>query len=379
MASIEKRVFHNKKTGKSTTRYYIRYYMVEGGKRRRKSLPGGFPRKHLAENARDKMLEEKSKGTFGKTSQDILFREVAAKWLDTKEPEIGVRTFVDYREVARNHLLPAFGDRQINQIKPDEIVAFRNEKHKKYTPRTTNKILRVLKMVFVYAEDNDHLKGNPARKVSVVKQPIEEMDFLGRVEPDEIDRLLEAASPDYYPLFVTAIWTGAREGELFALKWNNVDFDKQRINVRQTYDPYGYREPKSKAGKRSIVMSPELAEALSQHRATLKENGKAVGGDDNVFQNREGNPLVASTVTRQFHYTLERAGIRRLRFHDLRHTFGALLASMGAPPKFIQQQMGHSTLTTTLDIYGHWMPSAYMEFGKIFDDFVHNLDSTGRD
>ena len=368
MASIEPRKRLNKSTGKNTVRYYIRYYEGRGKNRKRCSLPGGFAKRHDAEVARRRMLAEQAAGTFGKPSQDQLFSEEAGKWLEKIEPEVGIRTFVDYKQVVKNHLLPAFGNRQINQIKPDEIVAFRNEKHKKLSPRTTNKILGVLKMVFAYSEEKEHLRENPARSVRRVKQTKEEMDFLGRVEPDEIDRFLEAAPPDYYPLFFTAIWTGAREGELLALKWGNVDLKKQRINIRQTYDPYGYREPKSKSGKRSIVMSPRLVEVLSEHKATLRKSGN----DDHVFQNTKGGPLnYANVISREFHPALERAGIRSIRFHDLRHTYGALTASMGAPPKFIQAQMGHTSLVVTLDTYGHLMPSAYVGFGERFDDFVH--------
>ncbi len=373
MASIEKREYISGRTGKKTTHYFVRYYEGRGASRKRKSLPGPFTKKHYAEAAFERMQLEQAKGTFGQPSQDALFRYVAEKWLAEKEPEVGVRTIIDYMQVVKNHILPVFGDRQINQIKLDEIVAFRNEKHKKVSPRTTNKILGVLKMVFSYAEDNEHIEVNPARKVSRVKQTKEEMDFLGRVEPDEIERFLEAAHPDYYPLFVTAIWTGAREGELCALKWGNVDFKKRRINIRQTYDPYGYREPKSKSGKRSVVMSPSLAEVLSQHKANLEKSGN----DDHVFQNSKGGPLhYANMIRREFHPALERAGIRRIRFQDLRHTYGALTSSMGAPPKFVQAQMGHSSLTVTLDTYGHLMTSAYSEFGETFDEFVHNLTSS---
>ena len=205
MASIEKRVLLNKSTGKSTVRYYVRYYEGRGKDRRRKSLPGGFTRKHDAEVAKGRMQAEKAAGTFGQASQGQLFSEEADNWLKKVEPEVRIRTFMDYKQVVKNHLLPVFGDRQISQIKQDEIVTLRNDKLKVLAPRTTNKILEVLKMVFAYSEDNEHLKENPARKVRRVKQTKEEMDFLGRVEPDEIDRFLEAAPPDYYPLFFTAI------------------------------------------------------------------------------------------------------------------------------------------------------------------------------
>lgn len=375
MASIEKRVLLNKSTGKSTVRYYVRYYEGRGKDRRRKSLPGGFTRKHDAEVAKGRMQAEKAAGTFGQASQGQLFSEEADNWLKKVEPEVRIRTFMDYKQVVKNHLLPVFGDRQISQIKQDEIVTLRNDKLKVLAPRTTNKILEVLKMVFAYSEDNEHLKENPARKVRRVKQTKEEMDFLGRVEPDEIDRFLEAAPPDYYPLFFTAIWTGAREGELLALKWGNIDFEKQRINIRQTYDSFGYRDPKSESSKRSIVMSPSLVEVLSEHKASLQKNGN----DDHVFQNKKGGPInYANMISRKFHPSLEKAGIRPIPFQDLRHTYGALTMSMGVPPKFVQAQMGHSSMTLILETYGHLIPSspsADLEFGQNLDAFLQNLSA----
>jgi len=375
LASIEKKEIWNKKAGKLTTKFYVRYYEGRGKDRKRKSLPGSFTNKHIADTAMKRMLLEQAKGTFGQPDQEILFSEVAEKWLAKVEPEIGIRTFKDYKQVVNKHLLPVFGERRVREIKSGEIEEFRSGILKEVSPRTTNKILRILKMLFSYAEQNKYVQENPTRYVASVRQEKQEMDFLGRIEPDEVDRFLKAAAPEYLPLFCTAIWTGAREGELFALKWGNVDFNGRRIHIRQTYDKHGYREPKSAAGKRSIVMSPELTKVLVKHKATLRANGKGTGTDNPVFQNRNGKPLIPSTVIRELHATLKRVGIRELRFHDLRHTYGALAASMGAPPKFVQNQMGHASLTTTLDTYGHWMPSAYVEFGEIFDDFVHNLVS----
>ena len=373
MASIERREIANRTTGKITVRYYIRYYEGTGKDRKRKTLPGGFARKKDADKAFGLMLAEKAAGTFGKPGQEVLFEKVAQLWLKKVKPEVGVRTYLDYQQVVDNHLLPAFGAKRIQTITATEIEEFRNAKLEQVSQRTTNKILRVLKMAFGYAKQHNYVTDNPTEYVDMVKQDKAEMDFLGRFEPDEIDRVLAEANPEYYPLFFTAIWTGAREGELFALKWENVDFDQRRINVRQTYDKYGYRKPKSGLGIRSVVMSPELAQVLLDHRAALKADGKQATSADNVFQNRVGKPLIASTVIRQFHKTLTRAGIRKIRFHDLRHTYGALTASMGAPPKFIQNQMGHASLTTTLDTYGHLMPSVFGGFGEEFDHFVHDL------
>ncbi len=368
MASIERRVI-KRKDGKEVVRYYIRY--LENGKR--KTLPGGFTRKKDAQAALGRMLAEQAAGAFGKPDQAILFRDVATLWLAKVEPEVGVRTYIDYQQVVENHLLPAFGDKRIKEIRTAEIEAFRNATLSKVSPRTTNKVLRVLKMMFGYADRHQYVAEDPSRHVANVKQTKQEMDFLGRLDPGEIDKFLKETKPEFYPLFVTAIWTGMREGELFALRWGNVDFKRNRINVRETYDKHGYREPKSQAGKRQVVMSPELAKVLQGHREAQLEVSEEATATDSVFQSRNGKPLVASTVVREFQRTLERAGLRKMRFHDLRHTYGALTASMGAPPKFIQSQMGHASLTITLDTYGHLMPSVFGEFGEKFDGFVHTL------
>ena len=106
MASIAKQVIPNKSTGKNTVRYYIRYYEGRGKNRKRCSLPGGFAKRHDAEVAMRRMLAEQAAGTFGKPSQDQLFSEEAGKWLEKIEPEVGIRTFVDYKQVVKNHLLP---------------------------------------------------------------------------------------------------------------------------------------------------------------------------------------------------------------------------------------------------------------------------------
>lgn len=106
LASIEEKKFISERTGKKTTHYFVRYYVGRGKSRKRKSLPGAFTRWHDADVARSRMLAEQAAGTFGQDDQDVLFREEAENWLEQKEPEVRIRTFMDYRQVVNNHLLP---------------------------------------------------------------------------------------------------------------------------------------------------------------------------------------------------------------------------------------------------------------------------------
>lgn len=239
-----------------------------------------------------------------------------------------------------------------------------NKKNKELSARTVNKIITVLKMLFKQAEEWGNLQENPARFIKRSKQERKEMDYLNR---EEIQHFLDAAAPDYYALFFTAVFSGARQGELLGLRWGDVDLEKRVIYIRRTYDAMGYREPKTKAGKRAIAITSELVKVLSEHKETLKNHGD----NDPVFQNKKGKPInKANVISREFHPALERAGIRRIRFHDLRHTYGAIMATMGEYPKFIQRQMGHSALSVTMDNYGHLMPEVDEGFRERFDSFV---------
>jgi integrase len=188
--------------------------------------------------------------------------------------------------------------------------------------------------------------------VERVKQIRLEMDYLN---PEEIRRLLEASDADCQPLFATAVLTGARQGEILALRWSDYDPVRRVLFIRRAFHPvYGFTAPKSAAGLRAINVSPELAAILEDYR--VRTYGK---GNDLVFTNGVGNPIDGTNLLRQkFHPTLDRAGLRRIRFHDLRHTNVALRIAAGENMKSIQAQLGYASITTTMDRYGHLLPQA---------------------
>ena len=152
-----------------------------------------------------------------------------------------------------------------------------------------------------------------------------------------------------------------------ALRWSDIDFEKKVIFINRSYNPlYGFSEPKTRNAKRPVTISNSLVSILLDHH-------HRTGGEpeDLVFSNKSGKPISRQNmVTREFYPALERAGLPRIRFHDLRHTYATLLISMGENAKFIQRQLGHARITTTLDTYGHLMPEAYEGFGGRFDSFL---------
>ena len=184
--------------------------------------------------------------------------------------------------------------------------------------------------------------------------------------PEEIRLFLENVNSNYYTLFLTAVMTGMRRGELLALQWGDIDWNSNQISIRRSIYRGEFFSPKSKNSIRRIVVTPILRQALEQHRLLGKKSELGL-----IFSNKNGLPLnPENLIKREFHSALDRAGLRRIRFHDLRHSYASLLISQGENIKFIQSQLGHSSAKTTLDRYGHLMPNLENDAARRLDETV---------
>ena len=243
-----------KRQGKRGTLYYYKFIDLNGNQR----MQAAGKRRKVAEAYKLKIDTQLAEGTLEK-QQDIYFNELVGIWLsDYAEIKVKPRTYDDYEQVIRNHLTPYFGKSLLRNISPRHVQMFVAGKIQEgFSPRTVNKTITVFKMMMKHAIIWDYLTENPANFAERPRQPRKEMDFLG---PDEIRSFLLAASPEYQPLFATAVFSGARQGEILAIRRGDVDLEKSVIHIRRTYDPkHGFSEPKTKYSERSIVISPMLA------------------------------------------------------------------------------------------------------------------------
>jgi integrase len=188
------------------------------------------------------------------------------------------------------------------------------------------------------------------------------MDYL---RPEEIGPFLDAAPTHRRLLFKTAILTGMRIGELLAMKWEHLDWSSSRYHVVESLwrGTGGWRlvSPKTEAPQRSVKLPHGLLAEFRAHQATQDEYRQILGDEYKdlslIFCQTNGRPLDAGNLlNRDFRRTLARAGLRRMRLHDLRHTFAALVIAQGEHPKTIQDAMGHSSITVTMNTYGHLLP-----------------------
>ena len=311
------------------------------------------------------------------TCQKIYFKDYSEKWLDKyAKANVKLSTLRTYRNTLKIHVLPVIGHYEISRISPESIQGLIARTKEGRTPKTANNVLVLLKRMFKYAIIWGYLMRNPTDNVAKIKTAHKEMGYL---TAEEVRKFLASAREPFKTLFMTAIFTGMRRGELLGLQWQDIDFDRNIICVRRalywaykepgrTGEAWEFSTPKSRNAYRAIFLSPKLKEALLAHKQVAP-----VSLHDLVFCGDQGQPLHPDTmVHNHFLPTLTRAKVRKIRFHDLRHTFVSLLIDQGqAPLKFIQNQVGHASAQTTLDRYGHLMPiEMYADVSRRLDNIL---------
>jgi integrase len=283
----------------------------------------------------------------------VNFGHAVAEWLVYVEHEKRIRpsTLRDYSNTAHHHLVPRFGAATpVDSITRQQIEQFRSDllRAGDLAPRTVQKVLVLLRGVLDQARRRGWIEHNPAADVRSVRTK-RSGDFRV-LDPGEVALLgSHAANAQDAALFTVAAFTGLRLGELLALRWGDVDFSKRIVHVRRSYVLGREDTPKSHK-VRSVPLIDQAAVALDG--LSLRE--RFTGDDDRVFANDIGDVLGQDLLRRRFHAALKAAGIKPLRLHDLRHSFGTL-AVQAFPLSDVQAFMGHANIATTM-LYVHHTP-----------------------
>jgi len=287
-------------------------------------------------------------------------------WLrEYAKPNTAPKTFRRYEEIVRLHLTPVIGSMSLSKLRPSDIQAVhRKVAEKGLSARTALHCHRVLKEALQHAVKWQFLSLNPAHRVDA---PRPQRHDMAAQRPDDLKRLLDAADKTRYgPLVTVALLTGLRMGELFGLRWLDVDLDDGILRVQQTCqwlsgEGFIFRQPKSHRSTRPVALSPDTVEILRVRRVSYLEERLAAGTayEDSglVFADALGRPLHPHTVWDGWRRIVKAADLPRLRFHDLRHAHASLLMAQGVHPKIVSERLGHSSVSITLDIYSHVAPN----------------------
>jgi len=311
------------------------------------------PRKKDAEKYLDTVQATVHAGTF-REIEDVTFSVFAKQWLaDYATVSVKASTLTTYTSRINGPFKAAFGALKLSQIGTIDVQHYlAGMQRKKLTAATLRAHLVLLRSMLDHAVAWGYLAHNPATTVKGPKLPHTEMDSL---TPEEVKSLLAACDDRHRALFSTAVMTGMRLGELLALQWDDVNWSGGTIRVRHSLYKGKFVEPKTSRSIRVIGMTNRLAAILLEHKLAAPYSPY-----DLVFPTPEGTPMDPANLRhRVWSDTLTRAKLRRIRIHDLRHTFASLLINQGENLKYVQTQLGHSSITTTVDRYGHLMPDAH--------------------
>jgi|APSaa5957512622_1039677.scaffolds.fasta_scaffold17258_2 integrase len=383
--SIQKRPRKSKKDGKFIEQYFVVYdvgmkWDEEKGQQVRKQkwekVESPNTLKH-AEKILAERLSQLHKGEFIEPTK-ITFRDFSDTWLKKyASGQIRPSTRALYLSLLRNHLLPIFGDKQLAKIGIEDMQELKSRKlEAQLAPQTVKHILGLLRQMLGHAVDWGYIRTNPGSKVKDPRIPKREMDCLN---PAEVREFLKHVPQKWYALFLVAIATGLRVGELLAMKWANVDWNQGKYFVRETLtrkmetQERGFASPKTEGSAQPVDLTPTCLDALTALRKYQAEERLKIGDDyqdlDLVFATTQGTPLNdRNVIQRVFEPALKNAGLRRIRFHDLRHTCASLLIAQGENPKYVQKQLRHASIQITFDRYGHLFPDANREAVRRLDD-----------
>jgi integrase len=338
----------------------------------------GKTRQEVAEKL-NQALHSIGQGTFVEPS-----RLTVGEWINTwlfeyKKQSLRPTTFQSYEYLTRVHVKPTIGHIILKDLRSEHLQRLYNEKATQgrsdgkggLSPKTVRHIHCVIHEALEQALKNNLVVRNVSKATTLPRQVKKEMKVL---TVDEQCKLLNVLGEERLrSAFILALASGVREGELLAIRWQDIDLKEGIINIRQslkrvkvfdenknTKSELLFQEPKTKAGKRIIPLPASVITELKEHRnRQLQEKLKArliYEDNDLVFCTEIGKPIDTNNLIRKFKALLKKAGMRDINFHALRHTYATRLLEANEHPKVVQEILGHSDISMTLNTYSHVMP-----------------------
>jgi len=318
-----------------------------GGRGRRRFRTRTVPTRPEAVAALDELRGDRRAG-LDRTRTTL--GDYLERWVDSAR-NIRPATRAGYLTVVTHHLVPTIGSVRLNDLRPVHVEEMLATLERRMSPKYLRNVHAVLRRALGQAVRSRLIPVNYAGReyVDAPRVTVEEPDALSG---PEVTALLEAVRGDRLEaLFITALGTGLRQGELLGLAWQDLDLDGERLSVRfelaRIDGVYRRVEPKTDRSRRSVPLSPAVVAALRAHRQSTIDAGFVPTATGPVFTNRSGGPLNGSWLTHHHYAALERAGIRRLPFKNLRTTFASRLYEAGVSDMEIAQLMGHTRTHTT--------------------------------
>jgi integrase len=343
------------------------------GKRKQKSQ-SGFKTKKEAQAALAELVNNVEKGNYHEPHKR-LFREFATDYFEnTYKHKVKATSFETDWHVVRTHLIPFFGDFDLNDIDQFLVHEFYSLKinEKKYSSSYIQKIHKMVRMLLKVAHTWEILRKDIA---SMIEPPRLDKTEMNVWTIEQVHTFLKISKHSrFHPIFFLAAYTGMRKGEILGLKWDDINFEEKTISIKRTLyklaDKFVLQQPKTKSARRIIYMDDDIIKILKKQKAKQNEERLKYAGvymeQNMVFARPSGDFVFPSSLNTMFGRFIKRAGLPPIRFHDLRHTHATILLGMDINPKIVAERLGHASVQTTLDTYSHVMPSMKKQLSEQF-------------
>ena len=322
----------------------------------------GFATKKDAQQWERDFLQKQS------ASMDMKFASFVEVYFEDKAPRLKERSIMTKRTLFETKIIPYFGEKQMNEITAVDIIKWQNALlNQDYKPTYLRMIQNQMTALFNHAEKFYDLKDNPCKKVDKMgRSNAKELNFWTK---DEYEQFIQCFSPDeemYRIIFQMLFWLGCRVGELLALTSQDIDFENGTVNISKTYYRRNQNDyvtpPKTESSNRKITIPKFLAEEMKD----FVDRQYGLTPEDRIF------PITDRAIQKKMKQKAEQAKLKPIRVHDLRNSHIALLIEKGMQPLVIAQRVGHDSVNTTMNIYGHLYPNKQKQVADLL-----NAEATG--
>lgn len=356
---------------KNGTYYMVLSFHDETGKRKTKWVSTGLPVKGNKKKAEKLLMELRQNFEEPEVldpSEDILFSDFMLQWLEIVKPTIAITTYSSYSNMVKGVIVPYFKEKgvMLRELKATDIQGFYMEQLKRVKANSVIHYHANIHKALKYAVKIEMIDTNPADKIERPKKD----RFVGSFyDSKEVQELFEAAKGTKLeiPIFLGAFY-GLRRSEALGLKWSAIDFDNDTITIQHTvtmcnldgkHVQIAQDTTKTKSSMRTLPLVPVFKAKLEKLRKDQKEYMRVCGKCydkrylDYICVDEMGTLISPHYLTSAFPKLLEKNGLRKIRYHDLRHSCASLLLANGVPMKQIQEWLGHSDFSTTANVYAH--------------------------
>lgn len=317
-------------------------------------------------------------GGFDITGSKTTLEEFLREWIKNAEPSLRPKTAFQYRKLMEKHIYPRLGQIALKDINQQRLERYYGDLILEGRGvRTVRYAHSILHRAFEKAVMYGLLVRNPAHGAALPRLHQQEMSVW---DDAQVSMFLTAASGSYYEaLYHLAVVTGMRQGELFGLKWSDLQWGTGMLYVQRQVQrvpgkSWSFIEPKTRAGRRPLRLGPESLDVLRRHKEQQDLEREAVGkrwrNNNLIFPNGVGNPMDSDNLRKDFGRVLSEAGLPKIRFHDLRHTAASLMLNNNIPPLVVSRVLGHSRPSTTMDIYAHLYHASLEGAAMLMDQLV---------